>query len=115
MIMPHELFFCAGARGPGGVWRVFLDLIFYKLPRAPKLGEEVNTQYFAELPGGGLATWLGKKPLGSQTAPSEDGTSHRNRDQDADSDSRAARAAPVWPSEIQLQGELNLTWIARPS
>jgi ribokinase len=47
----------------------FLDLIFYKLPRAPKLGEEVKTQYFAEFPGGGLATTaLVAAGLGTSTA-----------------------------------------------
>ena len=47
----------------------FIDLIFYKLPRAPKLGEEVKTQYFAEFPGGGLATTaLVAAGLGTSTA-----------------------------------------------
>jgi sugar/nucleoside kinase (ribokinase family) len=47
----------------------FLDLIFYNLPRAPKLGEEVKTQYFAEFPGGGLATTaLVAAGLGTSTA-----------------------------------------------
>jgi sugar/nucleoside kinase (ribokinase family) len=34
----------------------FLDLVFYDLPDVPRLGEEVKTRRFAELPGGGLAT-----------------------------------------------------------
>ena len=34
----------------------YLDLIFYDLPNLPRLGEEVKTRRFAELPGGGLAT-----------------------------------------------------------
>ena len=34
----------------------YLDLIFYDLPDLPRLGEEVKTHRFAELPGGGLAT-----------------------------------------------------------
>jgi sugar/nucleoside kinase (ribokinase family) len=47
----------------------FLDLIFYKLPRAPKIGEEVKTQHFGEFPGGGLATTaLVAAGLGTPTA-----------------------------------------------
>ena len=34
----------------------FIDLVFYHLPKAPKMGEEVKTGYFAEFPGGGVAT-----------------------------------------------------------
>src|SRR5438270_12779834 len=34
----------------------FLDLIFYKLPWAPRVGEVVKTRSFAEFPGGGIAT-----------------------------------------------------------
>jgi ribokinase len=34
----------------------FVDLVFYNLPRAPKMGEEVKTDCFAEFPGGGVAT-----------------------------------------------------------
>jgi sugar/nucleoside kinase (ribokinase family) len=34
----------------------FLDLVFYDLPRVPRLGEEVKTASFARFPGGGLAT-----------------------------------------------------------
>lgn len=34
----------------------FLDLIFYALPDLPRLGVEVKTRHFAQLPGGGLAT-----------------------------------------------------------
>jgi ribokinase len=34
----------------------FLDLIFYNLPSAPRLGEEVKTASFARFPGGGVAT-----------------------------------------------------------
>jgi ribokinase len=47
----------------------FLDLVFYQLPRAPRLGEEVKTQHFAEYPGGGLATTaLVAAALGTSTA-----------------------------------------------
>lgn len=34
----------------------FLDLVFYNLPRLPRMGEEVKTESFARFPGGGLAT-----------------------------------------------------------
>lgn len=34
----------------------FLDLVFYNLPRVPRMGEEVKTEKFARFPGGGLAT-----------------------------------------------------------
>jgi len=34
----------------------FLDLVFYDLPRIPRMGEEVKTQSCARFPGGGLAT-----------------------------------------------------------
>jgi sugar/nucleoside kinase (ribokinase family) len=34
----------------------FLDLVFYNLPRVPRMGEEVKTESFARFPGGGLAT-----------------------------------------------------------
>ena len=34
----------------------FLDLVFYDLPRVPRMGEEVKTASFAVFPGGGLAT-----------------------------------------------------------
>jgi len=34
----------------------FLDLVFYDLPRVPKMGEEVKTARFASFPGGGVAT-----------------------------------------------------------
>ncbi len=47
----------------------FLDLVFYKLPSAPKMGEEVKTAHFAEFPGGGLATTaLVAARLGTPTA-----------------------------------------------
>lgn len=47
----------------------FLDLVFYKLPRAPKMGEEVKTAHFAEFPGGGVATTaLVAAGLGTPTA-----------------------------------------------
>ena len=47
----------------------FLDLIFYDLPNLPRLGEEVKTRLFAELPGGGLATTaLVAAGLGTSTA-----------------------------------------------
>jgi sugar/nucleoside kinase (ribokinase family) len=34
----------------------FLDLVFYNLPRIPRMGEEVKTAKFEIFPGGGLAT-----------------------------------------------------------
>lgn len=47
----------------------FIDLIFYDLPDLPRLGEEVKTRSFAELPGGGLATTaLVAAGLGTATA-----------------------------------------------
>ena len=47
----------------------FLDLVFYNLPTAPRMGEEVKTDHFAESPGGGLATTaLVAAGLGTATA-----------------------------------------------
>ena len=47
----------------------YLDQIFYDLPDLPRLGEEVKTQRYAELPGGGLATTaLVAAQLGTPTA-----------------------------------------------
>src|SRR5919204_1166233 len=47
----------------------FLDLIFYDLPDAPRMGEEVKTGSFAEFPGGGIATTaLVSQQLGTPTA-----------------------------------------------
>lgn len=47
----------------------YLDLVFYDLPDLPRLGEEVKTGRFAELPGGGLATTaLVAAKLGTPTA-----------------------------------------------
>src|SRR2546429_9669778 len=47
----------------------YLDLVFYDLPGVPRLGEEVKTRRFAELPGGGLATTaLVAAGLGTATA-----------------------------------------------
>jgi len=47
----------------------FIDLVFYDLPDVPRLGEEVKTSSFAELPGGGLATTaLVAAGLGTPTA-----------------------------------------------
>jgi sugar/nucleoside kinase (ribokinase family) len=34
----------------------FFDLVFYDLPRIPRMGEEVKTASFARFPGGGVAT-----------------------------------------------------------
>jgi len=34
----------------------FRDLVFYDLPSAPRMGEEVKTASIARFPGGGLAT-----------------------------------------------------------
>jgi len=47
----------------------FLDLVFYDLMDIPRLGVEVKTRRFAELPGGGLATTaLVAAALGTSTA-----------------------------------------------
>jgi sugar/nucleoside kinase (ribokinase family) len=47
----------------------FFDLVFFNLPRAPKMGEEVKTEHFAEFPGGGVATTaLVAAGLGTPTA-----------------------------------------------
>jgi sugar/nucleoside kinase (ribokinase family) len=47
----------------------FLDLVFFKLPSPPRMGEEVKTIHFAEFPGGGLATTsLVAAGLGTPTA-----------------------------------------------
>ena len=48
----------ASAHHPGLVvfGEFFLDLVFYDLPRVPRMGEEVKTQSCARFPGGGLAT-----------------------------------------------------------
>jgi len=47
----------------------FLDLVFFKLPRVPKMGEEVKTIHFAQSPGGGVATTsLVAAGLGTPTA-----------------------------------------------
>jgi ribokinase len=47
----------------------FIDLVFYDLPRVPRLGEEVKTASFARFPGGGLATTaLVAASLGTPTA-----------------------------------------------
>ena len=51
------------------VGEFFLDLIFYALPDLPRLGEEVKTRHFAQLPGGGLATTsLVASSLGTPTS-----------------------------------------------
>jgi sugar/nucleoside kinase (ribokinase family) len=58
-------------RGPAlvVVGEFFLDLIFYALPDLPRLGEEVKTRHFAQLPGGGLATTsMVASRLGTPTA-----------------------------------------------
>ncbi|HEU5234831.1 MAG TPA: carbohydrate kinase family protein [Terriglobales bacterium] len=60
-----------GTHGPTlvVVGEFFLDLIFYALPDLPRLGEEVKTRHFAQLPGGGLATTsLVASRLGTRTA-----------------------------------------------
>lgn len=47
----------------------FIDLVFYALPKIPRLGEEVKTQSFEKFPGGGLATTsLVANSLGTRTA-----------------------------------------------
>jgi ribokinase len=47
----------------------FVDLVFYKLPGPPRMGEEVKTRHFAQFPGGGLATTaLVATRLGTPTA-----------------------------------------------
>ena len=43
-------------RGLAVFGEFFIDLVFYDLPRVPRLGEEVKTASFARFPGGGLAT-----------------------------------------------------------
>ena len=61
----------SSSRGPTlvVVGEFFLDLIFYALPDLPRLGEEVKTRHFAQLPGGGLATTsLVASRLGTETA-----------------------------------------------
>ena len=61
----------SNTRGPAlvVVGEFFLDLIFYALPDLPRLGEEVKTRHFAQLPGGGLATTsLVASSLGTPTA-----------------------------------------------
>ena len=61
----------SGSRGPTlvVVGEFFLDLIFYALPDLPRLGEEVKTRHFAQLPGGGLATTsLVASSLGTPTS-----------------------------------------------
>jgi sugar/nucleoside kinase (ribokinase family) len=46
----------------------FFDLVFYDLPRIPRMGEEVKTTSFARFPGGGLATTaLVAASLGTRT------------------------------------------------
>ncbi len=46
----------ANARGLVVFGEFFRDLVFYDLPRLPKMGEEVKTASIARFPGGGLAT-----------------------------------------------------------
>jgi sugar/nucleoside kinase (ribokinase family) len=47
----------------------FLDLVFYGLPRVPRMGEEVKTESLERVPGGGLATTsLVANGLGTKTA-----------------------------------------------
>ena len=61
----------SGSRGPTlvVVGEFFLDLIFYALPDLPRVGEEVKTRHFAQLPGGGLATTsLVASSLGTPTS-----------------------------------------------
>lgn len=61
----------SSSRGPKLVivGEFFLDLVFYGLPDLPRLGEEVKTRHFAQLPGGGLATTsLVASRLGTPTA-----------------------------------------------
>ncbi len=43
-------------RGLAVFGEFYLDLVFYNLPRVPRMGEEVKTASFASFPGGGLAT-----------------------------------------------------------
>jgi sugar/nucleoside kinase (ribokinase family) len=62
---------CSNTSGPTlvVVGEFFLDLIFYALSDLPRLGEEVKTRHFAQLPGGGLATTsLVASSLGTATA-----------------------------------------------
>ena len=56
--MPNVMTF-ASARNDRGLLvfgEFFFDLVFYDLPRIPRIGEEVKTTRFARFPGGGLAT-----------------------------------------------------------
>jgi sugar/nucleoside kinase (ribokinase family) len=46
----------ASAQGLVVFGEFFFDLVFYDLPRIPRMGEEVKTASFARFPGGGLAT-----------------------------------------------------------
>jgi len=43
-------------RGLAVFGEFYFDLVFYDLPRAPRMGEEVKTAHFDTFPGGGLAT-----------------------------------------------------------
>src|SRR6266851_5899504 len=46
----------------------FSDLVFYRLPDRPRLGEELKTDHFLIAPGGGLATTaLAASKLGTTT------------------------------------------------
>lgn len=67
----------------------FLDLVFYNLPRLPRMGEEVKTESFARWPGGGLATTaLVAAALGTPTSA----ITRIGRD---------AAASPAWQALIQ--------------
>jgi ribokinase len=48
--------FARSDRGMVVFGEFFFDLVFYDLPRVPRMGEEVKTASFARFPGGGLAT-----------------------------------------------------------
>ena len=70
MILSAMSVFPAGKRRRLAVLgEFFLDLVFYDLPTAPRMGEEVKTDHFVESPGGGLATTaLVAAGLGTTTA-----------------------------------------------
>ncbi|MFZ0881358.1 MAG: PfkB family carbohydrate kinase, partial [Candidatus Acidiferrales bacterium] len=57
--MIRSMMTSASARSDRGLvvfGEFFFDLVFYDLPRVPRMGEEVKTTSFARFPGGGLAT-----------------------------------------------------------
>lgn len=90
--MIRSMVISASARSDRGVvvfGEFFFDLVFYHLPRVPRMGEEVKTASFARFPGGGLATTaLVAARLGTPT----NAITRIGRD---------ALASPEWRSLIQ--------------